>query len=103
VGGSFFDSDSSSSDSFTSDSDSERVKEHHHTYDSPPHHDGDEVASGGNGPLVFFMVFAFGIFLVGFYNKDANGNTVTVLKLQVFNINIIVLFFLQLLLLVVTS
>ncbi|AES70834.1 hypothetical protein MtrunA17_Chr3g0109331 [Medicago truncatula] len=86
AGGSFFDSDSSSSDSFTSDSDSERVREHHHMYDSPPHHDGDDkVASGGNGPLVFFMIFAFGIFFVGFWNKDANGNrnSVTVLKLQV--------------------
>ncbi|XP_004500425.1 FLUCTUATING-LIGHT-ACCLIMATION protein 1, chloroplastic-like [Cicer arietinum] len=81
MGGSFFDSDSSSSESLTSDSDSQHVREQHHMHDTPPH-DDDEHASG-RGPLLFFMVFIFGFFIIGFCNKDTNGNTITVLKLQV--------------------
>ncbi|CAI8597115.1 unnamed protein product [Vicia faba] len=66
MGGSFFDSDSSSSESYTTESDSEYEED------------------GGRGPMVFFMIFVFGVFLVGFCsNKDANGNTISVFKLQV--------------------
>lgn len=85
MGGSFFDSDSSSSESFTSESDREYVNEQHHSHRHyvPSQEADGEVASGGRGPLVFFMIFAFGVFLVGFWNKDANGNTISVFKLQV--------------------
>jgi uncharacterized membrane protein len=98
AGGSFFDSDSS--DSFTSDSNSEYEKnqyhthdssysqyanEDHHMYNSPSLDAADEHPSGVNGPIVFFMVFTVGLFAIGFYNnnKEINGNSVTVLKLQV--------------------
>ncbi|XP_061339121.1 uncharacterized protein LOC133285845 [Gastrolobium bilobum] len=74
MGGSFFDSDSSSSsESFTTDS--EPVN------DAPS--PDVEVARGshGGGPMLF-MIFMFGLFLIGFC-KEPNGNTITVLKLQV--------------------
>ncbi|KAK7305599.1 hypothetical protein VNO77_43505 [Canavalia gladiata] len=79
MGGSFFDSDSesSSSESYTSDSGSERVLHNH--VSSPPAE--VERESHGGGSMVF-LIFIFGLFLVGFC-KDTNGNTVTVLKLQV--------------------
>lgn len=83
MGGSFFDSDSSSSESFTTESDSEYAKEHHHRHYVPSRDENGEVASGGRGPLLFFVIFAFGVFLVGFCNKDANGNAISVFKLQV--------------------
>ncbi|XP_058749137.1 uncharacterized protein LOC131622104 [Vicia villosa] len=85
MGGSFFDSDSSSESSFTSESDREYVNEQHHSHRHyvPSQEADGEVASGGRGPLVFFVIFAFGVFFVGFWNKDANGNTISVFKLQV--------------------
>ncbi|CAJ2640588.1 unnamed protein product [Trifolium pratense] len=83
AGGSFFDSDSdssSSSDSFTSDSYSEYANDrHHHVYDSPSQ-DRVELPSG---PILFFMVFTVGLFVIGFCNQNFNGNKVTVLKFQV--------------------
>ncbi|WJX37031.1 hypothetical protein P8452_24846 [Trifolium repens] len=100
AGGSFFDSDSSSSsDSFTTDSDSEYEKNQYHSHDSSQyskerHHmynsnshvaddNNDEHPSGVNGPIMFFMVFTVGLFAIGIYNKEINGNSVSVLKLQV--------------------
>jgi hypothetical protein len=55
-------------------------------YNSPSLDAADEHPSGVNGPIVFFMVFTVGLFAIGFYNnnnKEINGNSVTVLKLQV--------------------
>jgi hypothetical protein len=43
----------------------------------------DEHPSGVNGPIMFFMVFTVGLFAIGIYNKEINGNSVSVLKLQV--------------------
>ncbi|XP_027337869.1 uncharacterized protein LOC113851555 [Abrus precatorius] len=80
MGGNFFssDSESSSSESYTSDSESQMVLHDNH----PTSHDA-ELASGSHGGVsMFFLIFIFGLFLVGFC-KDTNGNTVTVLKLQV--------------------
>ncbi|KAE9598857.1 hypothetical protein Lalb_Chr15g0085441 [Lupinus albus] len=77
MGGGFFHSDdSSSSESFTSDSETGKV-----LYDSPPSRDVDDASGSHGGGLMLFVVFTFGVLLVGFF-RNTNGNTVTVLKLQ---------------------
>ncbi|CAL0334783.1 unnamed protein product [Lupinus luteus] len=77
MGGDFFDSDdSSSSESFTSDSETGKA-----LYDSPPYHGVDDASGSHGGGLMLFVVFTFGVLLVGFC-RDTNGNKVTVLKLQ---------------------
>ncbi|OIW14122.1 hypothetical protein TanjilG_21262 [Lupinus angustifolius] len=77
MGGGFFHSDdSSSSESFTSDSETGKV-----LYDSPPSRVIDDASGSHGGGLMLFVVFTFGVLLVGFC-RDTNGNTVTVLKLQ---------------------
>ncbi|ESW18940.1 hypothetical protein PHAVU_006G083900 [Phaseolus vulgaris] len=81
VGGSFFDSDSdsdsSSSDFYTRDSESYRMMHHR---DSS--HDTEHAKGGHAGVPLLFLFFMLAMFLFGFY-KNKNGNSVTVLKLQV--------------------
>ncbi|RZB81083.1 uncharacterized protein LOC114377291 [Glycine soja] len=83
MGGNFFDSDSesSSSESYTRDSESYRMEHHPHRYYDAPSPDTD-AAKGSHSGLVLFLIFASGMFLVAFY-KGSNGNSVTVIKLQV--------------------
>lgn len=76
MGGSFFHSDSSSSDSFTSDSETVTV-----AHDSPST-DGEDARGSHGGGTMLFVIFTFGLLVVGFC-KNSNGNTITVLKLQV--------------------
>lgn len=82
MGGSFFhDSDSSSSESFTNDHSEHVMVQHEHDSPASPD-DTHEHASQGGGVPILFLIFMFGLFLVGFC-RDTNGNAITVLKLQV--------------------
>ncbi|RDY05327.1 hypothetical protein CR513_10848, partial [Mucuna pruriens] len=80
MGGSFFDSDSESSSSESYTRDSEHVMMHRRDNYAPP--DAEHGKGSHGGVPVVFLVFMFGMVLVGIC-KDNKGNSVTVLKLQV--------------------